>query len=67
MTNNISFASQKTFLLSLQKDVPSFHGDGYIAQSIVYAVFAITLWLAPSVISITGPRLAMFFSAIGYE
>ncbi|CAH0382556.1 unnamed protein product [Bemisia tabaci] len=58
---------EKTFLLSLQKDVPSFHGDGYIAQSIVYAVFAITLWLAPSVISITGPRLAMFFSAIGYE
>ncbi len=40
--------------------------DGYYSLCIVYAVFAAANWIAPSIVSVTGPRLAMFLSAIVY-
>ncbi|XP_012268568.1 UNC93-like protein MFSD11 [Athalia rosae] len=50
---------EKTILESIAADDPSFHADGYTSLAIIYAVFAIFIWLVPSFISITGPRTAI--------
>ncbi|GLV35039.1 uncharacterized protein CBL_09520 [Carabus blaptoides fortunei] len=57
---------QKTVIDSIRKDDPTFNADGYISLAIVYAVFAITNWAAPSIIIITGPRVAMLIGAVTY-
>jgi Ion channel regulatory protein UNC-93 len=57
---------QKTVLDSITADDPTFTGDGYISLAIIYAVFAICNWLAPPVISLTGPRCAMLIGAVAY-
>lgn len=44
----------------------SFTGDGYVSLCITYAVFALSNWLAPSVIAITGVKYGMFLGAITY-
>lgn len=51
---------------SIHADDPSFNGDGYMSLAVVYAVFALCNWLAPSVLSITGPRGAMLIGAGTY-
>jgi Ion channel regulatory protein UNC-93 len=62
----LSFPSQKTVLDSIHADDPTFTGDGYISLAIIYAVFAICNWIAPPVISLTGPRCAMLIGAVAY-
>lgn len=44
----------------------NFTGDGYISMCITYTVFAISNWLAPSIISLTGIKYGMFLGAITY-
>ncbi|KAF2897951.1 hypothetical protein ILUMI_08226 [Ignelater luminosus] len=58
---------QKTLLESIKKDDDSFNGDGYTSLAIVYAVFAVLNWLAPSVISLFGPKVAMVFGGVTYS
>lgn len=57
---------QKTILDSFSKENPNFTGDGYTSLAVIYASFAICNWLAPSFISLTGPRIAMVVGAITY-
>ncbi|KAK4876681.1 hypothetical protein RN001_009187 [Aquatica leii] len=57
---------QKTMLESIHNEDNSFNGDGYTSMAIIYAVFAVFNWLAPSVISLGGPKLAMLYGAITY-
>lgn len=44
----------------------NFTGDGYISLCITYTVFAVSNWLAPSIIAITGLKFGMFLGAITY-
>ncbi|XP_070502205.1 UNC93-like protein MFSD11 [Chironomus tepperi] len=57
---------EKTVLDSITADDPNFTGDGYISLAIIYGVFAICNWIAPPVISLTGPRCAMLIGAVAY-
>ncbi|XP_066996163.1 UNC93-like protein MFSD11 [Anabrus simplex] len=57
---------EKTILDSIQRDDPSFTGDGYTSLAVIYAVFALCNWVTPSIISVTGPRIAMIVGAITY-
>ena len=52
---------QKPILYSAQQvnstgHVPGFSGDGYIANSLLYATFSVSNFLAPWVISSIGPK-----------
>ncbi|XP_026488280.2 UNC93-like protein MFSD11 isoform X1 [Vanessa tameamea] len=57
---------EKTILDSITQDDPAFTGDGYTSLAIIYATLAICNWMAPSIISITGPRGAMLIGALTY-
>ncbi|XP_049940145.1 UNC93-like protein MFSD11 [Schistocerca serialis cubense] len=57
---------EKTVLDSIQADDPEFRGDGYTSLAVIYAVFAVCNWLAPSIISVVGPRLTMVIGGITY-
>lgn len=57
---------EKTVLDSIAEDDPSFKGDGYTSLAIIYAVFALCNWVAPSVLSICGPRGSMLIGAAAY-
>ncbi|XP_077293779.1 UNC93-like protein MFSD11 [Arctopsyche grandis] len=57
---------EKTILDSITEDYPSFEGDGYTSLAIIYAALAICNWLAPSIISVVGPRVAMVIGAVTY-
>ncbi|XP_031634196.1 UNC93-like protein MFSD11 [Contarinia nasturtii] len=57
---------EKTILESIANEDSNFNGDGYTSLAIIYAALAICNWLAPSAISICGPRGAMFIGSITY-
>ncbi|XP_041978015.1 UNC93-like protein MFSD11 isoform X1 [Aricia agestis] len=57
---------EKTILDSISQDDATFTGDGYTSLAIIYATLAICNWLAPSVITFTGPRGAMIIGACTY-
>ncbi|XP_029176269.1 UNC93-like protein MFSD11 [Nylanderia fulva] len=57
---------EKTILTSIQKDDTSFNADAYISLAIIYGVFATCNWLAPSYISVTGPRVAILTGSCCY-
>ncbi|XP_049869126.1 UNC93-like protein MFSD11 [Pectinophora gossypiella] len=57
---------EKTILDSIKQDDTSFTGDGYTSLAIIYATLAICNWMAPSIITITGPRGAMLIGAATY-
>lgn len=46
--------------------VPGFQGNGFIASAVIYGVFSIASWLAPSVVAFRGPRFAMVIAGILY-
>ena len=56
-TVNIFF--QKIVLDSIAKERENFTGDGYTSLSIIYASYAIFLWIAPSYISLTSARTSI--------
>lgn len=60
------FCSQKTVLDSIAHDDPTYKGDGYTSLAVIYAVLAVCNWLAPSIISVTGPKVAMIIGAVTY-
>lgn len=57
---------EQTVLDSMHKDDPSFTADGYTSLAIIYSVFAICNWIAPSIISFTSPKVAMVLGSIIY-
>ncbi|XP_013199956.1 UNC93-like protein MFSD11 [Amyelois transitella] len=57
---------EKTILESISQDDSSFTGDGYTSLAIIYATLAVCNWMAPSVITITGPRGAMIIGGVTY-
>ena len=52
--------------MSISKDDPTFTGSGYTSLAIIYTVFATCNWLAPSYISVTGPRISILTGAVCY-
>ncbi|XP_076299111.1 UNC93-like protein MFSD11 isoform X1 [Lasioglossum baleicum] len=57
---------ERTVLQSISDEDKSFTGNAYISLSIIYAVLAICNWLAPSYISMTGPRVAILTGSCCY-
>ncbi|XP_077269145.1 UNC93-like protein MFSD11 [Temnothorax americanus] len=58
---------EQTILDSIKKERKGeFKADAYISLAIIYAVFATCNWLAPSYISVTGPRVAILTGACCY-
>jgi Ion channel regulatory protein UNC-93 len=57
---------QKTVLDSIAHDDPTYKGDGYTSLAVIYAVLAVCNWMAPSIISVTGPKVAMIIGAVTY-
>lgn len=58
---------QQTVVNSIKtKPEYNFTGDGYLSLCITYTVFAISNWLAPSIIAVTGIKYGMFVGAITY-
>lgn len=51
---------------SIKQDDKTFDGDGYRSLAIIYAALAACNWLAPSFISMTGPRVAIFVGSCCY-
>ena len=43
-----------------------FHGNGYTSLAIIYIAFACANWLAPSVVSLIGPKYSMVVGGITY-
>jgi len=48
------------------KSKADFTGDGYWSLAIIYMVFTMANWIAPSVLAILGPRLTMIVGALTY-
>lgn len=58
---------QQTVVNSIKsKPEYNFTGDGYVSLCITYTVFAISNWLAPSIIALTGIKYGMFLGATTY-
>lgn len=57
---------EKTVLKSIEKEDPSFTGDGYTSLCIIYGVFAICNWLAPTIIGMIGSRKSIYLGSICY-
>ncbi|CAG0886646.1 unnamed protein product [Darwinula stevensoni] len=57
---------EQTVISSVKTDDPSFNGDGYLSLAIIYAAFATANWLAPSILSLSGPKYGMIMGAIPY-
>jgi hypothetical protein len=53
-------------LQSIQDDDPGFKGDGYTSLSIIYGVFSISNWLAPSIVAVISAKWSMIFGAVLY-
>ncbi|ODM90722.1 UNC93-like protein MFSD11 [Orchesella cincta] len=58
--------TEQTVLASVRHEDPEFTGDGYVSLCIIYAVFAIGSWFAPSIVAIIGPKWGMVMSASVY-
>jgi len=46
--------------------VDGFKGDGFISSAVIYAVFSIASWLAPSIVAWKGPRVALVLAGVLY-
>ncbi|XP_027852589.2 UNC93-like protein MFSD11 isoform X1 [Aphis gossypii] len=57
---------EKTVLKSIEKEDPSFTGDGYTSLCIIYGVFALCNWLAPTIIGMIGSRKSIYLGSICY-
>lgn len=58
---------QQTVVNSIKNDPNyNFHGDGYISLCVTYTVFALSNWLAPSIIALLGIKYGMFLGAVTY-
>uniref|UniRef100_A0A8C5EHB3 UNC93-like protein MFSD11 n=1 Tax=Gouania willdenowi TaxID=441366 RepID=A0A8C5EHB3_GOUWI len=56
---------EQTVVKSLRND--SFSGSGFFSLGIIYGVFSFSNLLAPTVVTIIGPKITMFLSGILYS
>lgn len=56
---------EQTVLISFNST--DFHGTGYTSMAIIYGVFSASNLIAPSVVTVIGPQLSMFFSGLLYS
>lgn len=56
---------EQTVLISFNST--DFHGSGYTSMAIIYGVFSASNLIAPSVVTVVGPQLSMFFSGLLYS
>lgn len=49
-----------------EEEIESTIGDGYISNSVLYAVFSLANFIAPSIVKIFGHKASMFVSALSY-
>jgi len=47
-------------------DEPSFTGNGYISLSIIYGVFSLSNWIAPSIVAVLKEKKSMLAGAVLY-
>ncbi|ODN05433.1 UNC93-like protein MFSD11 [Orchesella cincta] len=57
---------EQTVLRSINMDEPSFTGNGYISLSIIYGVFSISNWVAPSIVAVLKEKKSMLAGAVLY-
>lgn len=57
---------QQVVIKSIQIEDPNFKGSGYISLAVIYGVFAIFNWLAPSCLSFLGPKITMIIGGVSY-
>ncbi|XP_074029711.1 UNC93-like protein MFSD11 isoform X2 [Leptinotarsa decemlineata] len=57
---------KKTILSSITSEDPTFTGNAYYSLAIIYVVFSIFNWAAPSVISVIGPKFSMVLGGCAY-
>ncbi|XP_014294023.1 UNC93-like protein MFSD11 [Halyomorpha halys] len=50
---------QKTINASIHEDKPEYDIDGYVSLCLLYGLYGITLWLAPSFIAVIGYKLSL--------
>lgn len=65
VTNSIKKDLQLTTNLT-DEEIENTIGDGYISNSVLYAVFALANFIAPSIVKIFGHKASMFVSALSY-
>ncbi|KAJ0000964.1 hypothetical protein NQD34_005984 [Periophthalmus magnuspinnatus] len=56
---------EQTVLISFNGT--DFHGTGYTSMAIIYGVFSASNLISPSVVTVIGPQLSMFFSGLLYS
>nr|XP_018917050.1 PREDICTED: UNC93-like protein MFSD11 isoform X1 [Bemisia tabaci]XP_018917051.1 PREDICTED: UNC93-like protein MFSD11 isoform X1 [Bemisia tabaci] len=56
---------QKVILAGIHDDNPEYDGDGYIGLAISCSFTAVSLWLAPSFLTLTGSKNALIIGAVG--
>eukprot|EP00058_Branchiostoma_floridae_P021505 XP_002606995.1 hypothetical protein BRAFLDRAFT_260130 [Branchiostoma floridae] len=57
---------EQTVIQSVLKEGNFQGGSGYVSLAIIYSVFALANWGAPSVVSVFGPRCSMVIGAVMY-
>lgn len=57
---------EETIITSIKRDDPNFTGSGYTSLCIIYATLSIFNWIAPSVISVIGPKISMLIGSVTY-
>ncbi|KAG8291300.1 DUF895 domain membrane protein [Homalodisca vitripennis] len=57
---------QKTIISSIHDENPNFNMEGYFLHGVTYTMYATSLWLAPSVVCLTGARLGMILAGAGH-
>lgn len=57
---------QNIVISSMKDQYKGYNGNGYVSLAVVYAVFALSNWFAPSIICTTGPKISMVLGGITY-
>lgn len=58
---------QNIVISSMKQQYDNYNGNGYVSLAIVYSVFALSNWFAPSIIFAIGPKISMFLGGITYS
>ncbi|KAG1707504.1 UNC93-like protein MFSD11 [Nymphon striatum] len=67
LENMFDYVDYNTVVLKgVHAEDKSFTGSGYTSLAIIYAVFSLSNWLAPSVISFLRPKITMMVGAVIY-
>lgn len=54
---------QKTITSSITRDNPNYNVDGYLTLCLLYGLYGLTLWCAPSFIAVIGYKFSLVIGA----